>query len=824
MPTQLSPGVNVTEIDLTTIVPAVATSEGAIAGVFRWGPIAERVLVDNEQKLVTRFGEPTSLNPETFFTAASFLAYGNRLYVSRAANTSGKVNATYTSNSVAYTLDTIDGANTSTVADPAAVRAGLYANVSTNAALSAVAITNNDANEISGPMFLVRNILNEKDYISKDADGELLNDEEVKWIAKYPGEMGNSLKISVCDSANAWNKNYDLVPSSVVVNTALTVTGGINTTASFMTGNIGGTTLSITVTPDTFSTTNHVIAANALATELHTALTVGDLIEVGNVTVGKQLVRVVGVGSMTPAYYETGITLTWSNVGDTSLSAGSTTNFSVGASVSGTGIPTGTVIASKNASHIVISKATTTLASSTYTIQTAAKMDLTINNKIRIKTNVNQTNVNRYWEYFGSFDKAPGQTDYLANRYAQDPDSANGAAMDELHVVVVDNKGLFTGTPGAVLERFAGVSRIIEAKNEQGASIYYKDAVNFGSQYVWWANDEANANSANASAIASSTNTEASTYYFVGGQDGLDEANVEESVLYDAYDQFMNANESDISLVLQGKARGGDRGQQLGNYIVDNVCEHRKDCVAFLSPNYESVINNLYQEVDDVIAFRNAITSSSYAVIDSGYKYMYDRYNDLYRWVPLNGDIAGLCARTDDTNDPWFSPAGYNRGLIKNVVKLAYNPSQAERDSLYKSDVNPVINVTGAGTLLFGDKTALGKPSAFDRINVRRLFIVLEKAIALAAKYTLFEFNDAFTRTQFRNLVEPYLRDVQGRRGIFDFKVVCDETNNTPEIIDRNEFVGDIYIKPARSINFIQLNFIAVRTGVAFNEIIGLRQ
>jgi phage tail sheath protein FI len=203
---------------------------------------------------------------------------------------------------------------------------------------------------------------------------------------------------------------------------------------------------------------------------------------------------------------------------------------------------------------------------------------------------------------------------------------------------------------------------------------------------------------------------------------------------------------------------------------------------------------------------------------------MYDRYNDVYRWVPLNGDIAGLCARTDDTNDPWFSPAGYNRGIIKNVVKLAYNPSQAERDSLYKSDVNPVINIQGAGTLLYGDKTVLGKPSAFDRINVRRLFIVLEKAISLAAKYTLFEFNDAFTRTQFRNLVEPYLRDVQGRRGIFDFKVVCDETNNTPEIIDRNEFVGDIYIKPARSINFIQLNFIAVRTGVAFNEIIGLRQ
>jgi hypothetical protein len=503
---------------------------------------------------------------------------------------------------------------------------------------------------------------------------------------------------------------------------------------------------------------------------------------------------------------------------------GGTAAISIGASVSGTSIPAATTVASKNASHIVVTKAATGSSSGDYTVQSTANFTVTVNNKIRIKTPVSETSVSRYWEYFGSFDKAPGQSDYLANLFAQDPAVANGAANDALHVVVVDNKGLLTGTPGAILERFSNLSRITDAKNEQGSSIYYKDALNNGSQYVWWANDEDNAASANASAIASSTNDEAATYYFVGGKDGLEEDFVEEAVLYDAYDQFINANEADISLVLQGKARGGDYSQQLGNYIVDNVCEHRKDCVAFLSPGYDALINNLYQEVDDIIAFRNSITSSSYAVIDSGYKYMYDRYNDVYRWVPLNGDIAGLCARTDDTNDPWFSPAGYNRGLIKNVVKLAYNPSQAERDSLYKNDVNPVINIQGAGTLLYGDKTALGKPSAFDRINVRRLFIVLEKAISLAAKYTLFEFNDAFTRTQFRNLVEPYLRDVQGRRGIFDFKVVCDETNNTPEIIDRNEFVGDIYIKPARSINFIQLNFIAVRTGVAFNEIIGLRQ
>ena len=222
-----------------------------------------------------------------------------------------------------------------------------------------------------------------------------------------------------------------------------------------------------------------------------------------------------------------------------------------------------------------------------------------------------------------------------------------------------------------------------------------------------------------------------------------------------------------------------------------------------------------------MIAYRNALSNSSYAFIDSGYKYRYDKYNDLYRYTPLNGDIAGLAVRTDNNRDPWFSPAGYNRGLIKNVVKLAFNPNKAQRDILYPKDINPVITQPGQGTLLFGDKTALGLSSAFDRINVRRLFIILEKAIARAAKTTLFEFNDEFTRAQFKNLVEPFLRDVQGRRGIYDFRVICDDTNNTGEVIDRNEFIGDIYIKPAKSINFIQLNFVAVRTGVEFEEIVG---
>jgi phage tail sheath protein FI len=243
--------------------------------------------------------------------------------------------------------------------------------------------------------------------------------------------------------------------------------------------------------------------------------------------------------------------------------------------------------------------------------------------------------------------------------------------------------------------------------------------------------------------------------------------------------------------------------------------------VVFVSPPANTVVRNAGSEVLSLQAFRNNIVSSSYAVIDSGYKYQYDKYNDVYRYIPMNGDVAGLCVRTDSERDPWFSPAGFNRGQVKNIIKLAYNPTKAERDLLYKAGINPVVTFPGQGTVLFGDKTALTRSSAFDRINVRRLFIILEKAIATASKSMLFEFNDPFTRTQFVNMVEPFLRDIQGRRGIYDFKVVCDDSNNTAGVVDRGEFVGDIYIKPARAINFIQLNFVAVRSGVEFNEIVG---
>jgi len=315
------------------------------------------------------------------------------------------------------------------------------------------------------------------------------------------------------------------------------------------------------------------------------------------------------------------------------------------------------------------------------------------------------------------------------------------------------------------------------------------------------------------------------TASLVGGNIGGD---ITANELVFGWNMFKNAEVVDVSLLILGAASGGVSGSEQDHkavikHVIDNIAEFRKDCVAFFSPTYYDVINQPEMTATlNVVSRRNYInTVSTYAVMDSGWKYQYDAYNDKYRWVPLNADVAGTCARTDDVTDPWYSPAGYTRGQIKNVIQLALNPSRAYRDELYKNSVNPVVSFKGEGVLLYGDRTQLAKPSVFQKLNVRRLFIVLEKAIATAAKYMLFEFNDSFTRAQFVNMVEPYLREVKGRRGIYDFKVVCDDTNNTPEVIDRSEFIGDIYIKPAMSINFIQLNFIAVRTGVEFEEVIG---
>ena len=421
-----------------------------------------------------------------------------------------------------------------------------------------------------------------------------------------------------------------------------------------------------------------------------------------------------------------------------------------------------------------------------------------------IKVSVVGANGYTNWAYRGEFDSTPATSVYA---------SARSSANDELHIVVIDMTGKLTGTANNIVEKFGYVSKASDAKNPDGSSNYYKDVINNKSKYIWWGGHPNNSFGNTTTSTASFGDITGNvTSTLTGGFDAASSAN---SINF-AFDRFENPDSTDVSLLMAGATSG----VTTPNHLI-SIAESRKDCLVFISPDREDVVDNFGDEATDVANAAVSLTKSSYAVMDSGYKYQYDKYNDLYRWVPLNGDIAGLCVRTDNERDPWFSPAGLNRGIIKNVVKLAWNPTKAERDSIYKAGVNPVVTFPGEGTLLYGDKTLLNRPSAFDRINVRRLFIVLEKSIAKAARSSLFEFNDEFTRAAFVNIVEPYLREVQGRRGIFDYRVVCDTTNNTPEVIDQNQFVGDIYIKPARSINFIQLNFTAVRTGVEFEEIVG---
>ena len=414
------------------------------------------------------------------------------------------------------------------------------------------------------------------------------------------------------------------------------------------------------------------------------------------------------------------------------------------------------------------------------------------------------SSVRRRWRYYDLVGAAPGTSDYVSNR---------GGSGDELHIVVVDEDGGITGTAGEVLEVYDSVSKASDAKTPQGDDNYYANVIYNRSQYIYWM-DHATATWGNAALNQTFTAGSLENASLSGGANGSD---VSVAELKTAYEKFEDADSVDVNLIIAGK---GD-ATHVDNLIT--IAENRKDAIVFASPERSDVVNvtNANTQTSNVKSFFNSIRSSSYVVFDSGYKYTYDKYNDVFRYVPLNGDIAGLAARTDLIADSWFSPAGFNRGVLRGVVKLAYNPSKTQRDELYRARVNPVVTLPGQGTVLFGDKTGLSNPSAFDRINVRRLFITLEKAIATASKFQLFEFNDEFTRAQFRNIVEPFLRDVQGRRGITDFLVVCDTSNNTGDVIDRNEFRADIFVKPNRSINFITLQFVATRTGVAFEEVVG---
>ncbi len=414
------------------------------------------------------------------------------------------------------------------------------------------------------------------------------------------------------------------------------------------------------------------------------------------------------------------------------------------------------------------------------------------------------------WSYASSFDGAPGTSDYAAGL-------GKSSANDEMHIAVIDEDGAISGTPNSILETFAFVSQASDAKKNDGTSNFYKDVINNESEWIWWTDHDSNLTDAGETVAANTsfvTVTSAIEDSLAGGSD--DNAPTAGEIA-SGYDLLEDSETEDVNLLFAAPDANGVN--TIANDLI-SIAVARKDCMAFVSPPIEDTVGSS-SPASDVKAFADSLTSSSYASCDSTALYVYDKYNDVYRYIGAAGHQAGLCANADRVADAWFSPAGVNRGQLLGITKLAFNPKQADRDTLYKARVNPIVSMPGQGTLLFGDKTLLSRPSAFDRINVRRLFIVLEKAISTAAKAQLFEFNDEFTRAQFRNLVEPFLRDVKGRRGLTDFLVVCDATNNTGQVIDSNRFVADIFIKPARSINFITLNFIATRTGVEFSEISG---
>ena len=641
---QVSPGVLVQERDLTNIIPAVSTSIGAVAGQFQKGPIDEIVSISSEQELVDTFGKPDSATFEHFFTASNFLQYSNALRVVRAQNTS---------------------------------------------------VTNATA---SGSSILIKNT---DDYTNNYSTGQ---GSVGTFAARTAGVHGNSLQVSTCPSASA----YEQISTSLVASTSTT-------------NAVGNTTIAV----DEGSNFN-----------------VGDIIQFS--------------------------------------STASTDDFDDGE------FYRITAITSETLTFVQHPRGSGGL-----------KRVIADNSKIK-----------RRWRYYDSVDRAPGTTAWAANR------SGSG---DEIHVVVVDEDGVISGEPGRVLEAFSSMSKASDAKTPQGDNNYYPDVIYNKSAYIYWMDhNTSGSNWGNAATGTTFTAVNTPTLESLAG--GAAGSTVTDGQLLTAYEKFSDAETVDVGLIMAGPSGSITH---IDNLIT--IAENRKDAVVFASPQRSDVVNitNSNKQMTNVIGFFNSIRSSSYVVFDSGYKYGYDRYNDVYRFVPLNGDMAGLSARTDTVADSWFSPAGFNRGIVRGAVKLAFNPTKSQRDQLYPARINPVATFPGQGTVLFGDKTGLTTPSAFDRINVRRLFIVLEKAISTASKFQLFEFNDEFTRANFRNIVEPFLREVQGRRGITDFLVVCDETNNTGEVIDRNEFIAEIFIKPARSINFITLSFVATRTGVSFDEVAG---
>ena len=640
-------------------------------------------------------------------------------------------------------------------------------------------------------------IKNNNDYAATYKDAEVTT--YGPFVGKYPGSRGNGVQVILVDGPRYAVALADgaigatptlactTTSASTTVTTPSTVGLKANAIISATLAIPGGSTVATVPSGTTFTITT-------LSAITSTAITTATL------SSGNQFVA----------------TLTYATK--------STIPFAIGASITITGAtPSG-----YNGTFVVLSCTATQVTFSVASALTTASVQGSVSQAITAATALNTTFTQSAVSttnaaIIANFSKAPGTSSQAA---------AKSIVNDELHALVMDSTaGHITGTASQVLEKYEFMSKLKGVVRADGTNLFWRTVINSASKYVL-------ALSAPDNTTAYTTPTDInwgthidsvtaagvldqliSSFNIMTLSGGADAWSPTDGNYQDAFLMYADSLNYDISLLALGAA-----SPATANAVIAGVAETRQDCIVFVSPgdaNNGPIIATGSSGVTTINTWKSSIQNSSYVVMDTGWKYQYDRYNDEYRWIPLNADIAGLCARTDYTADPWFSPGGFTRGQVKNVIKLGFNPGQTDRDNLYKANVNPVVTFPGQGTILYGDKTFMSKPSAFDRINVRRLFIVLEKSISIAAKYQLFEMNDAFTRAQFKNLIEPFLRNVQGRRGITDFVVKCDTSNNTGDVIDANQFVASIFVKPNRSINFITLNFVAARSSVNFNEIGG---
>jgi hypothetical protein len=771
MPFQISPGVNVSEIDLTTSVPAVATSIGAMAGRFQWGPCNEIVNIGSETELVEKFGKPNNSNYKSFFTAANFLSYSNLLKVVRVVASDAANAVTGVGTTSRTTIATENPTAASAVVDSFTGVAGEVLNDTGDGTTQTFTFT---------PTVTLGN----RD-VSVSVDGVTLT----------------SGQYTLVDNTATFDITFNTAPANA---DAIVVTINAQDTFTLSRSNYGET-ISVDVNGTTVANTTYTL--NGLDV----------VFNAGSVPAGGDTIDVT-----IPARS----TVTLSNtVGPNDLVSitvnGTTSVLGTDWTISGQVVTFATGSIPSTGDAIVITHQGPATTSYTYT-------SVLLENEDDVAFGTSQGGGavfgcrypgdagNAFKVYIldsGNWNTADAALPWLTDLFDSAPTDST-----EMHVVVTELNPDGTET---TVETFAFLSKADNGKSADGRNVYYPNVINETSNYIFALNHPAAGTDwGDDLTITKTSFTTLTTYDFgqLGG--GTIGSMPTTGNVITGYDLFKDPELVDVSLVLGGEWADLPGGEAVATHIIDSIATTRKDCVAVISPP-ETIVKSL-DAAQVVNYYQNTITTkSNYAFVDSNFKYQYDKYNDKYRWLPFNGDIAGLMARTDAERDAWFSPAGFNRGIIKNVIKVAWNQTKTDRDILYKNSVNPVLTFPGQGTILYGDKTFTAKPSAFDRINVRRLFIVLEKSIAIASKYTLFEFNDEFTRAQFVAMVEPFLRDVKGRRGVYDFLVVCDETNNTPSVVDRNEFVGDIYIKPARSINFIQLNFVAVRSGVSFDEVVG---